>query len=94
MGMLVIIKDWGVFQDKKMNGMEESPGKILEENLVHSAFQQTLGDEFTFQQESNLKFKATSTLELLMFLGGSYSFDLNLLDKYIYLTNLTELEEF
>ena len=44
MGMLVIIKDWGVFQDKKRNVMELSTGKILEENLVQSAFHQTLGD--------------------------------------------------
>jgi hypothetical protein len=61
MGMLVIIKDWGVFQDKK-NGMELSTGKILEENLVQSAFHQTLRNEFTFQQN---KHKAESTLELL-----------------------------
>ena len=39
--------------------------KILEENLVQSAFHQTLGDEFTFQQDNNLKHKAKSTLELL-----------------------------
>jgi hypothetical protein len=43
MGMLVIIKDCGVFQDKK-NGMALSTGKILEDNLVQSAFHQTLGD--------------------------------------------------
>jgi hypothetical protein len=35
--------------------MEISTGKILEENLVQSAFHQTLGDEFTFQQDNNLK---------------------------------------
>jgi hypothetical protein len=34
--------------------MELSTGKILEENLV-SAFRQTLGNEFTFLQENNLK---------------------------------------
>jgi hypothetical protein len=28
----------------KINGIELSKGKILEENLVQSAFQQTLGD--------------------------------------------------
>ena len=44
MGMLVIVKDWGVFQDKKINGMELSTGKILEENLVQSDFHQTIGD--------------------------------------------------
>ena len=45
--------------------MELSTGKILEENLVQSAFHQTLGDKFTFQQDNNLKHKAKSTLELL-----------------------------
>ena len=55
MGMLVIFKDWGVYQDKKINRMELSTGKILEENLVQSAFQQTLRDKFTFQQDNNLK---------------------------------------
>jgi hypothetical protein len=38
---------------------------ILEENLVQSAFHQTLRDYFTFQQDNNLKHKAKSTLELL-----------------------------
>jgi hypothetical protein len=33
--------------------------------LVQSAFHQTLGDEFTFQWDNNLKHKAKSTLELL-----------------------------
>ena len=45
--------------------MKLSPGKILDENLVQSAFHQTLGDEFTFQQDNNLKHKAKCTLELL-----------------------------
>ena len=54
MVMLVIFKDWRVFQDK-----------ILEENLVQSAFHQTLGDTFTFQQNNNLKHKDKSALELL-----------------------------
>ena len=35
--------------------MELSTGKIPEENPVQSAFHQTLGDEFTFQQDNNLK---------------------------------------
>ena len=39
-------------------------GKILEENLVQSAFQQTLGEKFTFQQDNNIKHKAKYTLEL------------------------------
>ena len=52
--------------DKKINGIELSICKILEENLVQSAFHQTLGDKFTFQQDNNLKYKAKSTLELLI----------------------------
>ena len=49
----------------KINGIKLSTGKILEENLVQSAFQQTLGNEFTFQQDNNLKYTAKYTLELL-----------------------------
>ena len=49
----------------KLNGMERSTSKILEDNLVQSAFHLTLGDEFTFQQNNNLKHKAIFTLELL-----------------------------
>ena len=45
--------------------MELSTGKILEENLLQSAFHQTLGHEFTFQQDNNLKHKAKYTLVLL-----------------------------
>ena len=41
--------------------MELSIDKILEENLVQSAFQQTLADKFPFQQDSNLKHKVKST---------------------------------
>ena len=41
MGMLVIVKNWRVFQDKKINGMELSTGKILEESLIQSGFHQT-----------------------------------------------------
>ena len=80
MGMLVIVKDWGVFKDKK----ELSKGKILEENLVLSAFHQTLGDESTFQQDNNLKHKAKCTLDLVTKKTvnvpewQSYSFDLYL----------------
>ena len=47
MGMLVL--------KIKINGIEQSTGKFLEENLVQSAFQQTLSDKFTFQQDNNLK---------------------------------------
>jgi hypothetical protein len=45
--------------------MELRAGRIPKENLVQSAFHQTLGDEFTFQQDNNLKHKDKSTLELL-----------------------------
>lgn len=45
--------------------MELSTGHILEENLVQCAFHQALGEEFTFQQDNNLKYKAESTLWLL-----------------------------
>jgi hypothetical protein len=56
MGMLLIIKDWGnVFSGYKITIMELSASKILEENLVQSAFPQTLGEEFTFQHKNNLK---------------------------------------
>jgi hypothetical protein len=34
-------------------------------NLVQSAFPQTLGDKFTFQQDNDLKHMAKSTQELL-----------------------------
>ena len=67
--------------------MELNTGKVLKENLVESAFHQTLGDEFTFQQDNNLKHKAKYTLELLtkhtvnVPEWQSYSFDLNLLQN-------------
>ena len=48
----------------KRNGIDLSTGKILEENLVQSAFQKTLGDKFTIQLDNNLK-QAKCTLELL-----------------------------
>jgi hypothetical protein len=55
--------------------MELSAGKILKETQVQSAFHQTLGDEYTFQQDNNPKHKAKSILELVprrqgMFLSG------------------------
>jgi hypothetical protein len=53
------------FLKKKISRMELSAGKIVDENLVQSAFQQTLGDKCTFQQDNNLKHKAKYTLELL-----------------------------
>ena len=68
--------------------MELSIGKILEENLVQSSFAQTLGEEFAFQQDNNLKPKAKSTLELLtkntvnVPASPSYSFDIICLKFY------------
>jgi hypothetical protein len=62
--------------------------KILKENLVQTSFQQTLGDDFTFRQDNNLKQKAKYTLELLtkttLNVPGwpSYSFDLNRLNLW------------
>ena len=56
--MRMLVKDWGVFQDKKKTE-ERSKGKILEENLFQFQFQ------FTFQQNNNLKHKAKYTLLLL-----------------------------
>ena len=67
--------------------MELSTGKILEVNLFQSAFQQTLGDKFTYQQDNDLKHKAKYTLELLtkMTLNvpevPSYKFDLKRLEN-------------
>ena len=42
----------------KINGIELSTGKILEESLVQSSFYQTLGKKLTFQKDNNLKHKA------------------------------------
>ena len=75
------------FLNIKYNGIELSTGKILEENLGQSAFQQTPGDKFTFQQDNNLKRKAKSELELLTKTEfnvpewPSYSFDINRLEN-------------
>ena len=65
--------------------MELSTGKILEENLLQLALQQTLGEEFTFQQGTNLQHKTKSTLDWLtrntvnVPEWPSYSSELNLL---------------
>ena len=67
----------------KTNGIELSTVKVLEENWVQSALQQTLGDTFTFQQDNNLKHMSKYTLELLTKTTlnfpewPSYSFELN-----------------
>ena len=42
----------------KINKIELNTGKNLQEKLVQSAVQQTLGDKITFQQDKNLKDKA------------------------------------
>jgi hypothetical protein len=49
----------------KINGIELSTVNVLEENLVQSAFQQTLGDKLNLSAGHNLKHKAKYTLELL-----------------------------
>ena len=69
MGMLVIVKDWGVFRLTKINGMEFNTDKILEETLVQSAFQQTLGDELLSKKTVNVPE------------WTSCSFDFNLLEN-------------
>ena len=80
MGMLAIFR-------MQRNGIELSTGNILEENLVQSAFQKTLGEKLTFQQHNNLKHKAKSTLELLTKKtvndpeSPNYSVDLNFLEN-------------
>ena len=67
--------------------MKLSTDKILEENLIQSTSHQTLGDEFTFQQDNNLKHKAKSTLKLLTKKTvnvpewTSFIFDLKLLEN-------------
>ena len=84
MGVLVIVKDGVVFNNKRN---ELSPSNILEENLVQSSVHQKLEEEFTFQQDNNLKHKDKSTLELLTKKTvnvpewSSYCCDLNLLDN-------------
>ena len=47
------------------NRIELSTGIILEECLVQSVFQQTLGDKLTFQQDNNLKHNTKYTMDLL-----------------------------
>jgi hypothetical protein len=76
----------------KLNVIALSTGKILE-NLVQSAFQQTWGDQFTFQQYNNQKHKAKYTLELLtkttlnVLEWPSYCLDLNCLKSMARLEN-------
>ena len=53
-----------LYDTKKCNRAKLCTGKILEGNLVQSAFQQTLGDKFTFKQDNNLKHMDKYTLEL------------------------------
>ena len=62
--------------------------------MVQSAFHQTLGNNFTFQQDNNVKDKAKSTLELLTKKTvnvpewPSYSFDLNLFKNLLSLLGI------
>ena len=55
MDMLVIGRDYVFIFRMKINRIELSTGKFLEESLVQCSCQQTLGDKFTFQQDHNLK---------------------------------------
>ena len=78
----------GRFLNKKNNKIELSRDNILEDHLVQSAFQQTLGDKFPFQQDNNLNHKANNALTKLLTKATvnvpgwpSYSFDLNLLEN-------------
>ena len=72
----------GFFRGIKCYRIELSRGKILEENLVQSAFQHTLGEK-----THNLKHKGKYTLELLAKTTlkvpkwPSYSFDLHLIEN-------------
>ena len=74
------------YKKNKKNRLELRD-KLLEENLLQSAFHQTLGEEFIFKQDNNLQHKAKSTLELLTKKKvnvpewPSYSFDLKLLEN-------------
>ena len=86
MGMLVIVKDWGVFQDKNIHGMEQSTGKILEGNMVQSAFHQhwvtnsSFSRTITYNTRTNLhKVLTKKTVNVPEW--PSYSFDLNLLEN-------------
>ena len=54
----------------KINGIELSTGKILRKNLVQSAFQQTLGDKFPFQQDNNHK------TQMQIYIGFAYQDDM------------------
>ena len=71
----------------KINGIELSTGKIIEENLVQSVFQKSLGYKCTFQHDSNLKCSANYTLELFTKTTFNvpewpiYSFNLNRLEN-------------
>jgi hypothetical protein len=78
----------GILGGIKINGIKLNTGKILEENLVQSAFQQTLGNKFTFQQGNNLKHSQIYTgvayqddMECTVPGWPSYSFDLNRLEN-------------
>jgi hypothetical protein len=83
--MLVIIKDWGVFQDKTRNGMGKARVQFYRKTWFSLCFT-TLVNVGTFQ-DNNLKNKAKSTLQLLSKKTVnvpewlSYSLDLNLVEN-------------
>jgi hypothetical protein len=69
----------------KRNRIGLSTGKIIEEHLVPSVFQQTLGDKFTFQQVNNLKHKAK------LYTGVAYQDDIEC-SRPCYTFDLNRLE--
>jgi hypothetical protein len=68
-------KTWEFFRIKR-NRIALNQGKILEENLVQYASQQTLGDKFTIQQDNNLKHELLTKMTLNVPEWLSYSFDI------------------
>jgi hypothetical protein len=70
--------------------------RSVEEKLLQPAFQQTLRDKFTFQQDNNPKLKANLTLELLTMTtlnvpewpGYNFDFALNRLKSIARLYNV------
>jgi hypothetical protein len=74
------------FDKIQRNGIELRTGKILEEHLVQFAFQKSLEDKFTIQQDNNLKQGQIYTWvayrdDIDVPERPNYSFDLNLVEK-------------
>jgi hypothetical protein len=75
----------GLRSKKKMKRNKAKHKQNTRGNLVQSAFQQTLGDKFIFQQDNYLKHKYTLELLTKMTLNvpelPNYGFDLNRLEN-------------